>query len=195
LNDLPQLTERFEDALVHATRLHTGQRRKGGRVPYAAHLLGVASIVLDHGGDEDQAIAALLHDAVEDCGGLPRLEEISRRFGKRVARIVDGCTDSYETPPPPWLERKQQYVRRAQDEEEDTLLVSCADKLHNTQALLRHLRRDGEEAWALYRGGKQGTLWYYRTLADLFLERVPGILADELNRVVREVEDLTGAGD
>jgi hypothetical protein len=160
------LTERFEDAVVYAVRQHAGQRRKGGRVPYASHVLGVASLVLDHGGDEDQAIAALLHDVVEDCGGMPKLEEISRRYGKRVARMVDGCTDSYESPKPPWLERKKRYLER-----------------------LRHLGERGEATWKLYQGGRDGTLWYYRTLADLFQKRMPGGLAEELDRVVCRIEE------
>lgn len=191
MTDGPALTPRFEEAMVYAVRQHAGQRRKGGSVPYAAHVLGVAAIVLDHGGDEDQAIAALLHDVVEDCGGMPRLEEISLRFGKRVARIVDGCTDSYATPKPPWLERKRAYLERARNEEPDTLLVSCADKLHNTRTLLRHLRERGEAAWELYKGGKEGTLWYYRALRDLYLDRIPGPLAEELKRVIEGLEQLT----
>jgi GTP pyrophosphokinase len=184
------LTERFEEALVYAVRQHAGQWRKGGTVPYATHVLGVASIVLDHGGDEDQAIAALLHDVVEDCGGMPRLEEISRRFGKRVARMVDGCTDSYEIPKPPWLERKKEYLVRVQNEEPDTLVVSAADKLHNTRALLRHLQERGEETWDLYNGGKEGTLWYYRALWDLYREKIPGLMTDELGRVIARIEEL-----
>ena len=189
MNQARILSERFEEALVYAVRQHAGQVRKGGDVPYATHVLGVASIVLDHGGDEDQAIAALLHDVVEDCGGMPRLEEISRRFGKRVARMVDGCTDSYETPKPPWLERKKEYLERVRSEEPDTLLVSCADKLHNTRSLLRHLRARGEAAWELYNGGREGTLWYYRTLRDLYLEKIPGLLPDELAGVIARIEE------
>src|SRR5215472_15366785 len=130
-NGNPRLGRRFEQALLFATRKHAGQTRKASRIPYVGHLLGVASLVLEAGGDEDLAIAALLHDVVEDCGGAPMLKEVRRRFGKRVADIVDGCTDAYEIPKPPWRERKESYIERLKSESSGTRLVSAADKLNN----------------------------------------------------------------
>src|SRR5579862_9759396 len=125
------LGARFERALLFAPRKHAGQHRKGTTVPYVAHLLSVAGLVLEAGGDEDLAIAALLHDVVEDCGGAPMLKEIRRKFGNRVAKVVDGCTDADTYPKAPWLERKETYIRRLKTEGADTRLVSAADKLNN----------------------------------------------------------------
>jgi (p)ppGpp synthase/HD superfamily hydrolase len=124
---------KFARAFAYAERLHRGQRRKGTDKPYIGHLISVTSIVIAYGGDEEMAIAVLLHDAVEDQGGRKRLREIEKKFGKRVARIVDGCTDSYEEPKPPWLERKRSYIARVVGEETDTQLVSAADKLSNAR--------------------------------------------------------------
>jgi (p)ppGpp synthase/HD superfamily hydrolase len=185
-----RLSTRFEDALVYAIRLHADQFRKGGNVPYATHLLAVAAIVLDHGGDEDQAIAALLHDAVEDQGGRPRLEEIRAKFGDRVARIVDGCTDSYGQPRTTWRQRKDYYIEKIASEEIDVWRVSAADKLHNSRSTLRELRERGEEAWGMYAGGKEGSIWYYRTLADFFKANLDDALAHELDRVVCQIEKI-----
>src|SRR5581483_7108340 len=133
-------------------------------IPYIAHLMGVASLVLEAGGDEDMAIAAFLHDVVEDCGGAAMLKEVRRRFGKRVAHIVDGCTDAYETPKPPWKERKVSYIDRLKREDSDTRLVSAADKLNNIRSILSDYRALGESVWTRFNGGREGTLWYYRTL-------------------------------
>src|SRR5262249_41201230 len=138
------LSSRFREALVFAAELHRDQVRKGTTVPYVAHLLGVAGIVLEHGADEDEAIAALLHDAVEDQGGPPTREAIRRRFGERVAAIVDGCTDADKTPPPPWRARKEACVAHVRHASPSVLLVSAADKLHNSRAILNDYRLDGE---------------------------------------------------
>lgn len=188
-----RLGRRFEQALLFATRKHAGQTRKASDVPYIGHLLGVTSLVLEAGGDEDLAIAALLHDVVEDCGGMPMLKEVRKRFGKRVAHIVDGCTDAYEEPKPPWYERKTKYLERLRTEDDDVRLVSCADKLHNVGTILRDYRQVGESVWERFRGKRDGTLWYYRALADEFA-RKPNRLVDELERVVRELEKVAVAG-
>ena len=135
----------FEQALIFATRKHAGQTRKKTQAPYVSHLLIVAGIVLEAGGDEDLAIAALLHDVVEDCGGAPMLKEIRRRFGKRVAHVVEGCTDSDVTPKPPWRERKEEYLKHLRRADQDTRLVSAADKLHNARSILTDYREIGEQ--------------------------------------------------
>jgi (p)ppGpp synthase/HD superfamily hydrolase len=184
----PKLGKRFEQALLLATRKHAGQTRKASQVPYISHLLGVASFVLEAGGDEDLAVAALLHDVVEDCGGVPMLKEVRRRFGRRVAHIVDGCTDTYEEPKPPWYERKGKYLKRLRTEDADVRLVSAADKLHNVGTILRDYRETGESIWERFRGKRDGTLWYYRALADEFQRTRGNRLVNELERRVRELE-------
>src|SRR5579859_2794514 len=126
-----KLGPRFLRAFLFAAEKHSGQTRKASTIPYIAHLMGVASLVLEAGGDEDLAIAALLHDVVEDCGGAPMLREVRRRFGARVAKVVDGCTDAYDVPKPPWRERKDSYIARLKKEDAETRLVSAADKLNN----------------------------------------------------------------
>ena len=135
-----RVTEQFVSALDYAVRLHDGQMRKGTDIPYVSHLLAVAALVMESGGDQDETIAALLHDAVEDCGGRPVLNEIRSRFGDRVADIVDGCTDAYTEPKPPWKARKEQYLHHLEDASESILLVSNADKLHNARAILTDYR-------------------------------------------------------
>ena len=182
------LTERFEEALGYAAHLHALQKRKGTSIPYVAHLLSVTSLVLENGGDEDQAIAALLHDAVEDQGGLPTLQEIRRLFGERVARIVDGCTDAYVHPKPPWRKRPEDYLAHLRHAEADVLLVSLADKLHNARSILRALRRDGPQSLSRFNGGRSGTLWYYRSLVTIFQELDDSLMVAELAEVVAEIE-------
>jgi GTP pyrophosphokinase len=194
MNDQPypgvHLSARFGEALDYAFNLHNNQVRKGTEIPYISHLLAVAAIVLENGGDEEQAIAALLHDAVEDQGGLPVLETIRSRFGERVAAIVDGCTDAYDFPKPPWHERKQRYLEHLQRAGSDVTLVSLADKLHNARSILFELRYVGQEIWDRFKGGKQGTLWYYRSLVAVFHQVLPGLLTEEFARVVAEMEVL-----
>jgi len=150
----------------------------------------VTSIVIEYGGDEEMAIAALLHDAVEDQGGLPRLREIRKKFGKRVAHIVDGCTDSYTVPKPPWHERKLAYIERVAGESGDIRLVSAADKLSNARETLHELRVHGDSVFEKFEGKKEGTLWYYRALVEVFRKAGTGPLIDELDRVVTELETL-----
>ncbi len=189
------LSQRFEDALVYAARLHAKQIRKGTTIPYVSHLLSVASIVLEHGGNEVEAIAALLHDAIEDQGGTETREEIRRRFGDAVVSIVDGCTDAEVIPKPPWKERKEQYIARLSHASPSILLVSAADKLHNARAILGDYRALGENLWDRFNGGKEGTLWYYKSLVDAFKQAAAGTalapLIGELERVVGEIEKLS----
>jgi GTP pyrophosphokinase len=187
-----KLGPRFLRAFQFAAEKHSGQTRKASTIPYIAHLMGVASLVLEVGGDEDLAIAALLHDVVEDCGGAPMLKEVRRRFGKRVAEVVDGCTDAYEVPKPPWLERKESYIRRLKKESADTRLVSAADKLNNVRSILSDYRVVGESIWSRFNGGREGTLWYYRTLRDEFLRRDKNRITCDFDLAVRELESLTG---
>ena len=138
------------------------------------------------------AIAALLHDVVEDCGGAPMLKEVRRRFGKRVADIVDGCTDAYETPKPPWRQRKESYIRRLKKESSDTRLVSAADKLNNIRSILSDYHSVGESVWSRFHGGREGTVWYYRTLRDEFLRSRPNRVTRDFDLAVRELESLIG---
>lgn len=185
---MTNLTNRFQDALVFAAQLHAAQARKASDVPYVAHLLAVTAIVLEHGGDEDEAMAALLHDAVEDQGGRPTLERIRRRFGDRVAEIVEGCSDSDTLPKPPWHERKQRYLEHLAHASASVRLVSAADKLHNARAVLADHRRLGAAVWQRFNGRRDGTLGYYRALVEVFKQFGSTPLVEELQRVVTELE-------
>jgi len=187
-----QLTARFREALLFAAQLHAGQTRKGSGVPYVAHLLGVTSIVLEHGGDEDQAIAALLHDAVEDQGGAEMSARIRELFGTRVASIVDACSDSDSLPKPPWRDRKEGYLKRLEAEPEEVRLVSAADKLYNARAIVADYRALGEAVWERFSGGKAGSLWYYNALAEIFRRKGPARLSAELDEAVAEMQRLAG---
>ena len=184
------LSHKFEEALRYAAHIHAGQSRKGTEVPVLAHLLGVASLVIEHGGVEDQAIAALLHDAAEDAGGKGRLEDIRSRFGDTVADIVEGCTDTLQRPKPQWRARKAAYIAKVPKLNKLARLVAIADKLHNGRAILRELRASGENVWSRFKGGRDGTLWYYRCLVQAF--RAGGVDAEleELDRVVTQIEAL-----
>ena len=184
------LTDRFDTALAYASRIHRSQVRKGSAVPYVSHLLGVASIALENGADEDQAIAALLHDAVEDQGGAERLVDIRARFGDRVARMVDHCTDTDQEPKPPWRERKEVYIASLATKPLDSLQVSLADKTHNAEAIRLDLHALGEVVWDRFTGGRDGSLWYYRAIADALSDLVPGPAADRLNHTVAQIEQL-----
>jgi (p)ppGpp synthase/HD superfamily hydrolase len=185
------LGERFRSALGLACDLHRNQVRKGPQpTPYVGHLLGVASIVIEDGGDEDEAIAALLHDAPEDQGGEPILDRIRDEYGERVGAIVEACTDALENPKPQWRQRKERYIARLEEAPEEVLRVPLADKVHNSRAILADYREVGEELWSRFRGTREESLWYYRTLADLFSRRRPGPLADELRRTVDAIEAL-----
>lgn len=185
-------TEKFEEALLYAARLHRDQTRKGSDIPYVTHLLAVAAIVGENGGTEDEVIAALLHDAPEDRGGKKRLEDIRARFGDTVAEIVAGCTDTYEDPKPAWRERKEAYIAHVAEAPPSVRLVSAADKLHNARTILTDLRSLGDELWNRFTGGKEGTLWYYRALVEVFAKSGANPMVEELDRVVQEIEALAG---
>jgi GTP pyrophosphokinase len=185
------LTSRFQDALNLAFELHQNQIRKGSGVPYMAHLMGVASLVLEDGGSEDEAIAGLLHDAVEDQGGAATLELIRSRFGEAVAAIVAGCTDADTLPKPPWRPRKEAYLAHLRTASPEVRRVSSADKLYNARAILADYRMVGEALWSRFTGGKAGSLWYYRGLVEVFRETGVTPLVEELDRVVTEIEKLS----
>jgi GTP pyrophosphokinase len=188
-------TQRFEKALVYATRLHNGQSRKSTQTPYVAHLLAVTAYVIEWGGDEDMAISGLLHDAVEDQGGRKTLDEIRRRFGQRVATIVEMCSETLEIPKPPWRQRKEAYLHHLTQTPHDALIVSLADKMHNATSILRDLRRDGLSAFERFNGEKDGTLWYYHTLVKIFKEMDNSVFVDEFARVVEEIDRLVGESE
>jgi len=181
---LKVLTERFDDALIYASDLHRTQLRKGTDIPYISHLMSVSALVIKNGGDEDQAIAGLLHDAVEDQGGIKTLSAIRERFGDRVANIVADCTDTLVDPPPPWRERKEAYIASLPDKRPESLLVSIADKTDNARAISADYRVVGDEVWKRFSGKKDGTRWYYQSLSRFFSEHYPGLLAAELARAV-----------
>jgi GTP pyrophosphokinase len=187
-----RLTARFEDALIYATRLHAAQTRKGTGIPYISHLMSVAALVLEHGGDEDETIAGLLHDAVEDQGGQPTLREIRARFGERVASIVFACTDADVLPKPPWRQRKEAYLTHLQQADASVRLVSAADKLHNARAILADYRVLGDELWTRFNSSKAENLWYYRSLVEVLSTAGGNALVEELRRVVEELEGAVG---
>lgn len=189
---MTRLTRRFDEALVYAREAHQGQVRKGTNIPYFAHLMGVAAIAIEAGASEDQAIAALLHDAVEDQGGADRLADIRARFGEEVARIVDDCSDSEGDPKPPWKERKLAYLASLRKKPETSLLVSLADKIHNAEAILCDLECHGDVVFDRFTGRKDGTLWYYDALATAFAERMPGAWSSRLSRVVAAMREASG---
>ena len=196
---LTPLSTRFDHALLFAAQVHRNQGRKKSGIPYLSHLLGVAAIVLDYGGDEDMGIAALLHDAAEDHGGKAMLAAIEQMFGARVARIVDGCTDSYGDEgknKPKWYPRKLRYIRRVRNEDAQTRFVSAADKLYNSRAVLRDVRQYGDSAFGSFSAPKAKVLWYYRSLVREY--RAGGVthllkpLLDDYDRAVTELEHLSG---
>lgn len=184
------LTDRYSDALSYAALVHRGQVRNGTNIPYISHLLAVSSLVLEHDGDEDEAIAGLLHDVVEDVGRA-EVPVISRRFGDRVLEIVLGCTDSDVLPKPPWRERKQRYLAHLDSATPSVLLVSCCDKLHNATAILNDLDQVGPAVFKRFTAGRDGTLWYYHMLADAFARRGARPAA-RLAEVVSRIEAKAG---
>lgn len=186
------LTDRFSRALQLAYQLHRSQKRKGSGIPYIGHLLAVTDLVLEDGGDEDQAIAALLHDAAEDQGGQPTLKLIRAEFGDRVADIVAACSDSTAILKPPWKARKEDYLRRLPAQPPEVLLVSLADKVHNARTILVDLQRQGDVIWQRFNGKKEGTLWYYRALCRAYEGLVDPVRLAELKRLVGEIEKLAG---
>jgi (p)ppGpp synthase/HD superfamily hydrolase len=189
----PRLGPRFTRALELAYELHAGQTRKGSGVPYFGHLLGVTSIVIETGSSEDEAIAALLHDAAEDQGGRETLDRIRSEFGPDVAGIVESCSDSLVEPKPPWKERKRAYLEHLEEAGEPTLRVSLADKLHNARTIVVDYRDVGETLWERFNAERDEVLAYYRALAAIFSRRIPGALAAELAVTVAELDALVEA--
>ncbi len=195
----PVISEAFPEAVALANQWHAGHCRKGGTVPYIAHLLGVASLVFEAGGDEELAIAAMLHDALEDRPEVADPEEIERRFGARVRDVVEACTDTLDEEKrgeEDWQERKDAYVEHLREHaDDDALLVSCADKLHNARAIERDLREHGADLWTWFHvSDPDRQLGYYRALAAAFLDRglEPRWLPAELDRVVERIADIAG---
>jgi len=184
----PKLTPQFEDALVYAARIHALQKRKGTTIPYISHLLAVTALVLESGGDADEAIAALLHDAAEDQGGRARLEDIRRRFGDRVAEIVAGCTDTFDEPRPPWLERKMAYIRHIPEASQAVRRVALADKLHNVRCILTDFRAIGNKVFERFNADKRSELDYYRSLVSAFRASDGNGLLLQLDRAVSDLE-------
>jgi len=186
--ETPQLSTRFETALVYATQLHANQVRKGSGVPYISHLLSVAALVLEDGGDEDEAIAALLHDAIEDQGGAKTREEIRQRFGEKVVSIVDGCTEDETLPKPPWKERKLNYLEKMRLASSEIRRVALADKLHNARSIVADWEQEGEKVWQRFKGGKEGTLWFYRSFLEIYQQKVSNSFTQELARLISRLE-------
>lgn len=186
--------ETLPAAFALAARVHADQRRKGTDIPYIAHVMGVAAIAIEHGATEEEAVAALLHDAAEDGGGEAMLAEIRAQYGDAVGDIVLGCSDSLVEDPAekrPWLERKETYVARLVEASPSVCLVSAADKLHNVRAILRDYHSDGEEVWSRFHGGRDGTLWYYDAVSLALWRRWPSRLTEELRREVEVLLDLS----
>ena len=186
--------ERLAEAASLALALHAEQRRKGTEVPYVAHLLSVAALVLEFGGDEEQAIAGLLHDVIEDVGARHEAV-IASRFGARVAAIVRGCTDTDTNPKPPWRARKEAYLHHLERAGPYVLLVSGCDKLHNARAIVSDLRAIGAALFARFNGGKAGTLWYYAAITEVIGRRLPGALAADLAETVGHMQRLADGGE
>ena len=192
----PHLGERFLRGLQLTYELHHDQARKSAPdepagASYLGHLLGVAGIVIDAGGSEDQAIAALLHDAAEDQGGEEVLERIRSEFGDTVERIVRECSDTFEQPKPPWRQRKESYLGHLEEVSSETLLVSLADKVYNVRSIVLDLRESGADVWRRFHEDAD-PVWYYESLAEIFARLRPGTLSDELTREVAELEGLAG---
>ncbi len=188
------ITDRFRRATDLALELHADQRRKRSPVPYAAHLFSVAALAMEHGGDEDEAIAALLHDAVEDQGGLETRARIAAEFGERVAAIVDGCTDGIPDEETgergPWRERKEAYVEHLKDCDLSVLLVANCDKLHNARSILSDQHEEGDAVFDRFSAAKEETLWFYRAVSDICVARRDDRLSHELAWTVTEMERM-----
>ena len=187
----PVLRDRFTDAFAHAIHLHALQARKATAIPYVTHLMSVCSLVLEDGGDEDQAVVALLHDGPEDQGGQPILDEIRHRFGDQVADLVYGLSDTLEIEKPPWRRRKTDYLVRLKEEPIAVLRVSLADKLHNLRSMAIDRLNLGEAFWDRFHAGREQQEWYFRALLDVFERRLPD--SRNLPEFRRLVEDVFGS--
>ncbi len=182
---------RLGDALAFATEKHGRQLRKGTQIPYISHPIAVASLVLEYGGTEDEAIAALLHDVAEDCGGRGALDQIREHFGDNVATIVAGCTDTLEKPKPAWKPRKEAYIAHIGRASRSVRLVAAADKLHNARSILKDYRNLGEKVWTRFSAPREDVLWYYREVTRALAAREASALVEELDRTVEEIASLT----
>lgn len=183
------MTERFSEALAYASDLHRYQLRKGSGIPYISHLLSVTALVMEAGGSEDECIAALLHDAVEDQGGEPTGDEIRLRFGSGVARIVGACSED-KSAGTTWTERKRSAVSKVTEMDASARLVLTADKLHNIRSVISEHAKIGDAIWWRFGGGREGTLWYYRAMADAIDEAGGSELVRELRAAVEKLEAL-----
>jgi (p)ppGpp synthase/HD superfamily hydrolase len=183
------LSPKFVEAVAYAANKHATQTRKASEVPYLGHLLSVAGLVIEDGGTEKQAIAALLHDAAEDQGGEQTLAEIEQKFGADVASIVAECSDTFQTPKPPWRGRKERYIRHLREASDDAVLVSLADKLDNARAILRDFRAQGSQVWQRFSvQDPRLHLWYYRSLLGVFSRRTDSWMVGELRDVIDALE-------
>lgn len=185
------ISPRFREALAYAATIHADHLRKGTDIPYLSHLLAVTAMVLEHGGDEDEAIAALLHDAIEDHKATH--PDIVSRFGEAVAQIVEGCTDTDKQPKQPWQQRKEEHIARLRASPRSVQLVVAADKLHNARSILADYRTLGESLWSRFNADRGSILWYHRSVADV-LTLAPKPLIEELLRVVVEIEQQVQRG-
>ena len=188
-----KLGPKFEEALLFAKQIHAGQTRKGSNTPYFAHVLAVTSLVLEDGGTETEAIAALLHDCAEDGGGQETLDQIKEHFGEEIAEIVLECSDTLESPKPPWRERKRAHINALRTGRPESIRVKLADKFHNAYDLLRSLNEHGESIWGDFKGGKDGTLWSFREMHAVFSETRSGFLLDEFERLIDAIENYKDA--
>ena len=184
-----KLTTKFEQALIYATQLHANQTRKVDKIPYISHLMSVSALILEAGGTEDEAIAGLLHDAVEDQGGQATREEIREKFGETVVEIVDGCTETDITPKPPWKQRKIDYIENISNGSDSVKLVSLADKLHNARSLLVGYRNKGDKLWDYFNGTKEDKLWFYRELLKVYQQGNVNFMTVELERILAELNN------
>lgn len=182
------LSHRFDDALAFASQIHRAQRRKGSDVPYISHLLSVCALTLEYGGDEDCAIAALLHDAVEDHGGLAMADQIEEKFGTTVRDIVLECSDRGDDQDTPWRFRKDAYLASIPRKSEAAILVTSCDKLHNATMILNDLRNDGLSVFSRFSAGRDEVLWYYRQLLDRLSMRAPYALTLRLSIIIAQIE-------
>jgi len=188
-------SERLDEAFAFAHNLHRNQRRKGSRVPYVTHLMAVGALVGEHGGDEDQVIAALLHDAMEDQGGRDTLEQVRVRFGDRVAELVTGASDAEDDPKPPWQQRKESFLQRLAAAAPELKLLVAADILHNARATVSDLRQWGPAVWNRFRGGRDGTLWYYTQALEALSHEWEHPILPELAQAVKELRQLAEAAE
>ena len=184
-----KLTTKFEQALIYATQLHANQTRKVDKIPYISHLMSVSALILEAGGTEDEAIAGLLHDAIEDQGGQATREEIREKFGETVVEIVDGCTETDITPKPPWKQRKIDYIENISNGSDSVKLVSLADKLHNARSLLVGYRNKGDKLWDYFNGTKEDKLWFYRELLKVYQQGNVNFMTVELERILDELNN------